>query len=294
MIEPARTWDADVPGGSMRVVEWGPQRDPSGAGVLAIHGITANHRSWEPLAQHLPGRRLIAVDLRGRGRSAELPGPYGIGTHAEDLAAVLTQADETRTLVVGHSMGASVALALNLLAPQRVAGLVLVDGGLPLSGLAGSTPEEIAALLLGPALARLSMTFPDVESYRAFWRQHPAFVDDWSEAVQRYVDYDLVGSPGAHHSCVRQAAVQGDFLDQLSGAVPQAAVASLPGIDFRFLRAPRGLLNEPPGLYSSDDMARFEVAYGGMHWQDVPDVNHYTILTTDRGAEAVATAIVAA
>ena len=49
--------------------------DRAGAPVLALHGITANHLAWQLVAEALPDLRIVAPDLRGRGRSGELPGP---------------------------------------------------------------------------------------------------------------------------------------------------------------------------------------------------------------------------
>ena len=43
--------------------------------------------------------------------------------------------------------------------------------------------------ILGPAAKRLAMTFTDHDAYRRFWREHPAFANAWSPAVERYVDY---------------------------------------------------------------------------------------------------------
>lgn len=284
-----RSWDAAVPGGTVRVVEWGP-REPSDLPVLAIHGITANHRAWEPIVRLLPGRRVIATDLRGRGRSADLAGPWGMDRHAQDLVAVLDAAKVDRVVVVGHSMGASVAMTLRHLAPDRVDELLLVDGGLPLPNPYQLTPEQAVALLLGPALDRLSMTFDDPAAYRAFWQAHPSF-QEWSPAVQRYVEYDLVAAAGGYRSSVVRAGVEADFVDQMSGRVFRDATRSMEGVAFEFLRAPRGLLNQTPGLYPPELMATLERRYPHMRWSDVEDVNHYTILLGDRGAHAVAAAV---
>ncbi len=68
--------DVPLPDGTLRVLRWG--RGPRHA--LALHGITASGVSWEPVAEALPTEwSLFAVDLRGRGHSAHLPGPYGFG-----------------------------------------------------------------------------------------------------------------------------------------------------------------------------------------------------------------------
>ena len=78
--------DVPVEGGTLAAYRW------SGDGplVLAAHGITSNHRSWGLVAEALAGdATLVAPDLRGRGRSNELPGPYTVARHADDCAALL-------------------------------------------------------------------------------------------------------------------------------------------------------------------------------------------------------------
>ena len=96
MADRYRTVDVPVRGGDLRVGIWEPTGDasePAGPPVLAVHGITASHRAWVSVAARLPGARIIAPDLRGRGRSNQLPGPFGITGHADDLARVLDHLD---------------------------------------------------------------------------------------------------------------------------------------------------------------------------------------------------------
>ena len=80
--------------------------------LLLLHGLNANGDVWEGwkpiLRARWPGRWVIP-DLRGHGRSAHRA-PYSYGGHAADMAALLSQDEET--IVVGHSMGGIVALAL--------------------------------------------------------------------------------------------------------------------------------------------------------------------------------------
>ena len=171
-----RAIDVPVRGGDLRVGIWEPAQnaDPEVATVVFIHGVTASHRAWVTVADRLPDVRIVAPDLRGRGRSNGLPGPYGLAQHADDIAATLEFLGIPDAVVVGHSMGGFVAAAFNARHPDRVRSLVLVDGGLPLAG-----PVD-----LGLAARRLTMTFPDHESYRELWKSHPAFAADWGDAVR--------------------------------------------------------------------------------------------------------------
>ncbi|MEL6984712.1 MAG: alpha/beta hydrolase, partial [Actinomycetota bacterium] len=93
-----------VPGGWLTVGRWGTGEQT----VLASHGITAHHLSWQRLAELLIERSwgavsLLAVDHRGRAGSADLPGPYGPAAHGKDLIAVLDHLGISRAVLIGHS-----------------------------------------------------------------------------------------------------------------------------------------------------------------------------------------------
>src|SRR5690554_3364155 len=257
-----------VTGGDLAVGVWGPDDAPT---VLAIHGITASHLSWKTLAETMPELRIIAPDLRGRGRSNGLPGPWGMPTHAADMVAILDEFGLDRVIVVGHSMGAFVAATLAMRAPERVSELILIDGGLPIPVPAGVAQEDLPRALIGPAAERLSMTFESVQAYRDFWRVHPAFAEEWTPAIEAYVDYDLDGqapnlAPSSSYDAVAQDSLQ------LSGDVGYAdALASL-AVPVTFLRAPRGLMNEPSALYSPSTVEEWEARMPGLITNEVADV----------------------
>lgn len=258
--------------------------------VLAVHGITASHMAWPLVAAGLPDLRVIAPDLRGRGGSRSLPGPWGMPQHADDLVRLLDATGVDRAFVLAHSMGAFASVTLASRHPDRVSGLVLVDGGLPLPVPPGTTDEDLPQVLLGPAAERLSMTFPDRESYRAFWRAHPAFADSWDATVERYVDYDLVGEPPVLRPASSLEAVSADSR-QLNGDTEYLeALGGLAG-SVHFLRAPRGLLNQLPGLYSPDQILAWQQRLPRLLVRDVPNVNHYTVIMSPHGATAVAAVV---
>ncbi|GAA3747317.1 alpha/beta fold hydrolase [Leifsonia bigeumensis] len=272
-----------VRGGDLAVGTWGPSNGPA---VLAVHGVTANHLTWPALARRLPGIRIIAPDLRGRGRSNTLPGPWGMPQHADDLAAVLEHLGIERAVVVGHSMGAFASLVLANRHPQLVSSLVLVDGGLPLPAPAGMSDEELMMATLGPAAERLSMTFASRERYREFWKLHPAFARDWSELVEDYVDYDLVGDEPNLHPSSSYDAVAEDSIELRGGTSLLRAIDEL-AHPTTFLSAPRGLMDEIPPLYPVEAVAEWSRKLPDVRMLAVEDVNHYTIVMSDRGAQAI-------
>src|SRR6266508_1275915 len=153
--------DIPVNGGLLRALRFGDGPRI----VLAAHGITASAMSFRAVARHLPARwSLVALDLRGRGGSAGMPGPYGMSAHAADIVAAAEHLGSPLVLS-GQSMGAYAALRAAVLRPELFTRLVLIDGGLPLPVPAGADPDQLLELTLGPALARLRQSFPDVEAY---------------------------------------------------------------------------------------------------------------------------------
>lgn len=265
-----------VQGGPYTVAEW----DEGGSALLAIHGITASHMAWPPVLQHLGGGyRVLAPDLRGRGGSSELPGPYGLDAHLDDLQATLDHFGVARAVLVGHSLGAYISLAFAARFPARVRGLVLVDGGLALPRRTDVTPEQQIKAVLGPALARLDMRFADREAYRDFWRAHPAFQDAgaWNPEAEAYVDYDLVGAPPALRSRVNAEAVQADA----RALQAPEMVTLIDGIDLPMLlaTAPRGLLNQPQPLLPLSAVADKCARLSQLEHLEIADTNHYTIVT---------------
>ncbi|SDS40258.1 alpha/beta hydrolase [Agrococcus carbonis] len=277
-----------VAGGSLTGTVWGA--DAAGTPVVAIHGITANHRSFSSLASRLDAR-VLAVDLRGRGGSRDLPGPYGLAQHADDVADAMRAEGIASAIVVGHSMGAYVAVRLAAAHPELVRALVLVDGGLPLRpSPAGAelAPEDV----LGPAIDRLRMTFESAEAYRDFWHQHPAFGPYWNPQIEEYVDYDLQRIDGQLRPSANPDAVVANLVE-LDGRDGYAAALESLTQPIELLRSPRGLFDEAPGLYDDEWLATWTSRLPALAVTDVEDTNHYTILL-GRGVDAVADAAIRA
>lgn len=122
----------EILGRSIYFVERG-----EGAPVVLVHGNTGSHLWWSRVMD-LPGYRTIALDLPNFGRSDPLD-VADIDAYADSLAAFVAVLGLDKPIVVGHSLGGAVVMALGARRPDLARALVFVDGAAP-SGL--KTPEE--------------------------------------------------------------------------------------------------------------------------------------------------------
>lgn len=101
--------------------------------VIAIHGLTRNSADFEVIAPLIAqsGRRVLALDMRGRGRSDRAPDPmtYQPEVYARDVVALLDQAGIARAVFLGASMGGLITLVLTAIRPKIIAAAILNDIG---------------------------------------------------------------------------------------------------------------------------------------------------------------------
>ncbi|MDQ1076661.1 MULTISPECIES: alpha/beta hydrolase [Microbacterium] len=281
-----RTHDIAVAAGSLRVGEWNP--DAVGMPWLLVHGVTASHLAWAWLAVEAPQQRLIAPDLRGRGRSERGERPLGMTAHADDLVAVVDALGVEQVVVVGHSMGAFVSAVFADRHADRVVRVILVDGGLPLELPPGMPPREAVRHVLGPTAARLERRFADEGEYRGFWRAHPAFVGREDPLLDSYFAYDLVGAEPFLRPATVMSTVEEDSIDQNAGDAIGRAVERMPR-PTTLLAAERGLRGEVPPLYPDLDALR--ATHPRLRdLRRVDGVDHYSIVMSEVGAREVARA----
>lgn len=149
---PADGQFAEVAGARLHYVDQG-----EGPAIVMVHGLMGQLRNF---SHTLAGRlakdhRVILVDRPGWGHSA-LTGPRpGIAGQATMIAELIEQLGLERPLLVGHSLGGAVALALGLDRPERVRGLGLIA---PLTQVVDRPPPQFAALL-APAALRPAMAW---------------------------------------------------------------------------------------------------------------------------------------
>jgi pimeloyl-ACP methyl ester carboxylesterase len=161
--------------------EYPPTGEARGLPVLCLHGLTRNSADFEGIAPGIAalGRRVLALDIRGRGWSDRDPDPtrYRPDIYAQDVLDALDTLGIARAVFIGTSMGGVITMLVAVQAPARVAAAVLNDVGPELNpaGLArivnyvGKTEpvrswDEMAAAVK----ASQGIAFPDADD--AFWQ----------------------------------------------------------------------------------------------------------------------------
>lgn len=101
--------------------------------VIAIHGLTRNSADFDAIAPLLAqsGRRVLAIDVRGRGRSDRAPDPmtYAPEIYVRDVLALMDQAAIDRAVFLGTSMGGLITMALAAVKPKAIVAAILNDVG---------------------------------------------------------------------------------------------------------------------------------------------------------------------
>ncbi len=253
---------------SLAVAEWpGPAKGPA---IVCIHGLTANHTCWASVADVLsPAHRLIAYDLRGRGESDKPDKGYSLAVHGDDLEGLLDHFGLKKAVLIGHSLGAHIAVRFAATRPQRVAKLVLVDGGLDVRH------EVIESLR--PAINRLGVEFPSLELFMGFVRALPMFEGRWNDYLERYFRYDVEELPAG---TVRAKAARLAIEEEIANLERERLwvyhhQVKAPTLIFR---APDGLLTPTDCLMTQEEAEAMAHAIPRAKLVVVPGTNHYTVL----------------
>ncbi len=144
--------------------------------VVYLPGFIATAYGALHLARALvPHRRVLALDLRGRGESAKPPGPYGFETHMADLSAWMDALHLEDVILAGHSFGALLAGLFASTYPERVQRVIWFDGGVP--------PAKAALNAFMAYHSNLTYEYPSVEAYVATYRQLPG-LQPWTPEAE--------------------------------------------------------------------------------------------------------------
>lgn len=170
--------------------EWG--RGARGPTLLLAHATGFHARCWDPVIQRLGNRHVIAVDLRGHGRSEKTEITHW-KIFGQDLAELVRALDLHDVVGVGHSMGGHALTDAAAAEPERFQRLVLIDpvivapqeyggGGWTISSLGGEPHPT----------AKRKRSFASPEEMIERFRDRPPYASFDPEALRAYCSYGLL------------------------------------------------------------------------------------------------------
>lgn len=245
----------------------------TGKPILCLHGITANCRCWDVMASNLtPEHQIVAMDLRGRGASEKPSSGYAMTHHIGDMLSTLDSLNIEKAVIMGHSLGAFIALAFAAQYPQRVERIILVDGAGKLS------PEQFDVVFkaIKPALDRLGKTYPSSKAYIDTMKSAP-YIHPWSDAIENYYRYEIEKVDGGgvktnidpQHIMEESVNVRKVDVEQLYTRIT---------CDVLILRATEGLFGQEDLLLPEPVIEKMMHAMPLAARFDVKGTNHYGIV----------------
>ena len=116
--------------------------------LVFVHGFACSLEDWRAQLEYFQKtNEVIACDLRGHGETPGRPHECSIGHYGGDVAALINHLELSGAILVGHSMGCRVVLEANRLVPERIGGIVLVDGSRLGSGDADAAQAAATAAI---------------------------------------------------------------------------------------------------------------------------------------------------
>ncbi|MES2724194.1 MAG: alpha/beta hydrolase [Pseudomonadota bacterium] len=211
-----RTWTS-ADGLTLFARDYAPADGPARTPVVCLHGLTRNSRDFEVVAPRIAaaGRRVLALDVRGRGRSAWDTNPlnYNPAVYAGDVIGLLEQSGISRAHFVGTSMGGLITLTLSAVRPDLIAGVVLNDVGpevgaaglARIAGYVGGGPQvaswadaaAYAKAVNGEALSGLTDADWDRFARRVFRQTDTGFALDYDPAISDVFKVAPTAAPAA-------------------------------------------------------------------------------------------------
>ena len=157
--------------------------------IVLLHGLSANANEFGGLLDEglADVRRVIAPDLRGRGRTAKPESGYSMADHAADVIALLDELGLDKVVMGGHSFGALLSIYLAARYPQRISLVIVIDAAIVFH----PDTEE----LLKPSLARLARILPSADAYIDEVKRGAHVAGAWDSAIEGYYRAELQHNP---------------------------------------------------------------------------------------------------
>jgi pimeloyl-ACP methyl ester carboxylesterase len=252
----------------IQLAEW----EGRGKTILCVHGITANCRCWDVMADVLsPKHTTIAMDLRGRGRSEAPASGYSIEHHCKDILALLDNLKLDNAVIMGHSLGAFIGLVFAADYPDRVNRLILVDG----AGKLSKEQFDYVFAAIKPSLDRLDKVLPSADAYIELMKSAP-YMHPWSSALEQYYLYELEQVEGGVKCNIDPAHIQMEA-ENVRKVEPDMFYSKI-RCNVLILKATEGIINQNDLLLPEPVVDRMVKEIPNAKRFDVKGVNHYGIV----------------
>lgn len=259
-------------------------RDWPGAGppVVFLHSFTGNSLLALRLGKTLAGhRRLLAPDLRGRGHSDAPSGEYGLPIHMQSVIACLDRLGVERFVAAGHSFGGHISLFLAAGYPERVAGLILFDGG--------SVAGPLAAQMLAAYYDHLQYRYLSAEAYVERFKASPLY-QPWTDELDALVRSNLYQQPDDSYiravaRYVVEAERRPENMEHWAHIPEQYSKVRCPTL---IVRAGKGVVGEADQVIPDEQLAAMLAAMPGAKAVTVPEAGHTSLMTIPSAARDAA------
>lgn len=256
-----------INGNEIQIAEYPGEKDA----IIAIHGLTGTHKNMHYYAEKFKGEfRFIAVDLRGRGNSAEADPKPSIFKHSEDILGLIKELNIENPILLGHSMGAFISsiVASKL---DSVKAVILLDGAAKMS--------DHQQAIVKPSLGRLSKKYQSKEHYVEEIKEiYSNLGITWNDTLQETVEYE-VGQVEQHwENKSTEAKILADF--QSFYLFDPQEICSKIDCPVLLVYAKGNIGKMPPLFYLSD----YEETQANMKNIEtvISDSNHYTMVFENR------------
>ncbi|HRE47000.1 MAG TPA: alpha/beta hydrolase [Aggregatilineales bacterium] len=241
--------------------------------VVFLHSITANSLLALRLGALLSPRwRVIAPDLRGRGGSDAPFGEYSPQGHVKDMLAVLDTLGIETFILAGHSFGAMLSVLIAAHHPERVAKVILFDGG--------ASPDPTAAQALTLYYDSIPYRYPDSDAYVNRFKGSPLY-QPWTDELEALIRSNLTLQPDGTYirsiaRYVLEAERKPENLVQLAELDALHAKIACPVL---IVRAGMGMFSVDDPLLSEDILAKMVKAFPNARAVTIPDAGHTSLMT---------------
>ena len=174
-----------VDGLELAWAEWGDASDPV---LLLAHATGFHGRCWDQIARQMDGFRVIALDLRGHGRSGR-SSPVAWEQFGRDVINFILQLDLRSIIAVGHSFGSHCVVEAAARLPDRFTQIALID---PVIFAPPAYAEARSGPHLGDSVARRRSSWESPQQMFEEFRDRAPFSTWQSDVLRDYCEFGLV------------------------------------------------------------------------------------------------------